>query len=271
MAVRNRPVPAQLQADVAAFTGREAELAALDLLLAGVDGASGVVRAAAQSGPGDGAVPIAVLAGTAGVGKTALAVRWARRAAAGFPDGQLYVNLRGYDPDTPVAHRRTLTTRTTHRLVPRQEQPLQVGLRTTAREHPVGIRPEPDPPRGPVDQPPLDQRPSGALIPRVQRGIDAGQHHLAEQRGDDDRAVEVREVARVVEVDRVAQVHAVELVQRGARIPQRRVQIDRADHGFELRGRHSRERPARGGDPRRDPLGPRRDPPPIGLRGVGRE
>ncbi len=39
-----------------------------------------------------------MLAGTAGVGKTALAVRWARRAAAAFPDGQLYVNLRGYDP-----------------------------------------------------------------------------------------------------------------------------------------------------------------------------
>ena len=49
-----------------------------------------------------GAVPIAVLAGTAGVGKTALAVRWARRAAAAFPDGQLYVNLRGYDPGAPV-------------------------------------------------------------------------------------------------------------------------------------------------------------------------
>ena len=49
------------------------------------------------------AVPIMVLAGTAGVGKTALAVRWARRAAAAFPDGQLYVNLRGYDPGAPVA------------------------------------------------------------------------------------------------------------------------------------------------------------------------
>ena len=43
-------------------------------------------------------MPIAVVSGTAGVGKTALAVRWAHQAAAAFPDGQLYVNLRGYDP-----------------------------------------------------------------------------------------------------------------------------------------------------------------------------
>jgi DNA-binding SARP family transcriptional activator/Flp pilus assembly protein TadD len=131
--VRDRPVPAQLPADVAAFAGREAELAALDLLLAGtagagdvrgavgaaglveaggvtgsagpagVGGSAGAAGAVGQPGLADpAAVPIAVLAGTAGVGKTALAVRWARRAAAAFPDGQLYVNLRGYDPGAPV-------------------------------------------------------------------------------------------------------------------------------------------------------------------------
>ncbi len=73
--------------------------------VAGAAGASGVGVAGAVGHPGPGdraAVPIAVLAGTAGVGKTALAVRWARRAAAAFPDGQLYVNLRGYDPGAPV-------------------------------------------------------------------------------------------------------------------------------------------------------------------------
>ena len=46
---------------------------------------------------------ISAVAGTAGVGKTALAVRWAHRVRRMFPGGQLYVNLRGYDPDEPLA------------------------------------------------------------------------------------------------------------------------------------------------------------------------
>jgi len=79
--------PAQLPPPVAAFAGRGAQLASLDALL---------------PGPDDGAV-IAVIAGTAGVGKTTLAVHWAHRVAAHFPDGQLYVNLRGFDPAGPAA------------------------------------------------------------------------------------------------------------------------------------------------------------------------
>ena len=103
-------MPAQLPGDVTAFTGRADELAGLDLLLAetsestsqhghsGMSGAGEADRMAAQSS----AVVIAVVSGTAGVGKTALAVHWARQAAGAFPDGQLYVNLRGYDPGQPV-------------------------------------------------------------------------------------------------------------------------------------------------------------------------
>jgi DNA-binding SARP family transcriptional activator/tetratricopeptide (TPR) repeat protein len=81
--VADRPVPAQLPADVPGFAGRDEHLARLDALLA--------------AGPA--AVVISALSGTAGVGKTALAVHWAHRVADRFPDGQLYVNLRGFAPD----------------------------------------------------------------------------------------------------------------------------------------------------------------------------
>ncbi len=88
---RRRPVtPAQLPADVAAFTGRADELTCLDRLLADDPGAS---SAAAR---------VAAIDGPPGVGKTALALHWAHRAADRFPDGQLYVNLHGYDPDLPL-------------------------------------------------------------------------------------------------------------------------------------------------------------------------
>jgi DNA-binding SARP family transcriptional activator/tetratricopeptide (TPR) repeat protein len=78
------PKPAQLPADVPGFTGRATELAWLDGLSAGTEAPT--------------AVPVTVVSGTAGVGKTALAVHWAHRVADRFPDGQLYVNLRGFDP-----------------------------------------------------------------------------------------------------------------------------------------------------------------------------
>ena len=82
-----RPVPVQLPADVP-FAGRAVELAVLDTMLPG-----GHAHGCAV-----------VVAGPAGVGKSALAIHWARRSAAHFPDGQLYVNLRGFSPHgRPVA------------------------------------------------------------------------------------------------------------------------------------------------------------------------
>jgi tetratricopeptide (TPR) repeat protein/DNA-binding XRE family transcriptional regulator len=80
--------PGQLPAAVSHFTGRAAELDALADML----GEASKTRT----------VVISALAGTAGVGKTALAVHWAHQVAEHFPDGQLYVNLRGYDPAEPV-------------------------------------------------------------------------------------------------------------------------------------------------------------------------
>ena len=85
-------VPRQLPAGAGFFAGREAELKELDELLDQADCEDGA------DGPG-GAVVISAVAGMAGVGKTALAVHWARRVAGRFPDGQLYVNLRGYDAE----------------------------------------------------------------------------------------------------------------------------------------------------------------------------
>ncbi len=84
------PTPRELPADVAGFTGRTNVLKTLDGLLA--DNPHG------NPAP----VVISAIAGTAGVGKTALAVHWAHRVADRFPDGQLYLNLRGYAAAAPV-------------------------------------------------------------------------------------------------------------------------------------------------------------------------
>jgi len=83
-------VPRELPATVSNFTGRTDELEMLTSLI----GESG------EEAPG--AVVISAIGGTAGVGKTALAVHWAHQVADRFPDGQLYVNLRGYDAAQPM-------------------------------------------------------------------------------------------------------------------------------------------------------------------------
>ena len=87
-----RAGPAQLPHDVRAFTGRERELADLHALVP-------------ETGdPGGRPVVITTIEGTAGVGKTALAIRFAHQVAGSFPDGQLWLNLRGFAPDqVPLA------------------------------------------------------------------------------------------------------------------------------------------------------------------------
>ena len=83
------PVPAQLPTDIHGFAGRVAHLAELDA----------IVR---EGRDNHGPVVISAISGTAGVGKTTLAVHWAHRIREQFPDGQLYVNLRGYAPTPPM-------------------------------------------------------------------------------------------------------------------------------------------------------------------------
>ena len=87
-----RVTPRELPPAVPGFTGRSAELRALTGLLDrfGTQGAEAIV--------------ITAIGGTAGVGKTALALQWAHQVSPKFADGQLYVNLRGFGPSgTPVA------------------------------------------------------------------------------------------------------------------------------------------------------------------------
>ncbi|HKN56601.1 MAG TPA: BTAD domain-containing putative transcriptional regulator [Amycolatopsis sp.] len=81
-AVPRPEVPRQLPFDVTSFTGRGAELAELD-------------RLAEDSG-------VVVIEGTAGVGKTSLAVHWSHRVRERFPGGQLFLDLRGHSAGTPV-------------------------------------------------------------------------------------------------------------------------------------------------------------------------
>lgn len=109
-------VPRQLPADIDGFTGRDHHMAQLDQLLDDAREAR----------------VVALITGTAGVGKTALAVHWARRAAGRFPDGQLYIDLRGFAHDPPVEPEQALSLFLQALGVPNGEIPMdldaQVGL-----------------------------------------------------------------------------------------------------------------------------------------------
>jgi hypothetical protein len=77
-------IPRQLPRDISLFTGREVELGQLDALLTLAENSRSPVT------------PIMAIVGTAGVGKTALAVHWASKVRDHFPDGDLYCDMRGY-------------------------------------------------------------------------------------------------------------------------------------------------------------------------------
>jgi tetratricopeptide (TPR) repeat protein/transcriptional regulator with XRE-family HTH domain len=87
-------IPHQLPAESRHFAGREAELRRLDEM------------AAAQAAQAPGLV---VVCGGAGVGKTALVVRWARSHAKAYAHGEVFVDLRGFGPGAPVEPAESLT------------------------------------------------------------------------------------------------------------------------------------------------------------------
>ncbi|MDQ7807604.1 BTAD domain-containing putative transcriptional regulator [Amycolatopsis sp. A133] len=93
--------PRQLPPDSATVIGRGSQLSALDELLLRHDG--------------PGVLPVALVVGPAGAGKTTLAVHWAHRVTAAFPDGQLFVDLQGHS-STPALGRLEVLTRFLHAL-----------------------------------------------------------------------------------------------------------------------------------------------------------
>ncbi len=117
------PVPAQLPPSLATFTGRRAELAALDAFAAAAATAGLPAppprpdpahdpRPDAVAGAGgapDGqpcrppAARICVVSGSAGTGKSTLVVQWAHRVRGGFPGGQLHADLHGFSAEPPLA------------------------------------------------------------------------------------------------------------------------------------------------------------------------
>src|SRR5262245_48851722 len=89
------PIPRQLPGDIGGFVNRLDELNRLNDALA--DGRDRPLAAG-----------VYVISGTAGVGKTSLALHWAHGVRHRFPGGQLYVNLHGYDPGPRVSPERAL-------------------------------------------------------------------------------------------------------------------------------------------------------------------
>lgn len=109
------PVPRQLPADTGVFVGRQTDLAALDAIAAGSEEPRTVI--------------ISAIAGGGGVGKTALAVHWAHRVRARFPDGDLFVDLRGYDSAQPVTPLQALDAFLRALDVPAEKIPTELGAR----------------------------------------------------------------------------------------------------------------------------------------------
>ncbi|MBG0819644.1 tetratricopeptide repeat protein [Planomonospora sp. ID91781] len=114
--LRPDAVPAELPADIATFTGRERQISRLNDHLTAAD-----ARPAAAG--------LSVISGTAGVGKTSLAVHWSHRVRHRFPDGQLFYNLHGYSDSAAKTAADALSGFLTALGVPPANVPLDVDAR----------------------------------------------------------------------------------------------------------------------------------------------
>lgn len=124
VAVAGAPPPRLLPPDVTFFTGRAEELAKLDAL----DHArthTGTTNSRSAT-----AVVISAIAGAGGMGKTSLAVHWAHGVRDQFPDGQLYVDLRGFAPNPPLTPAQALDRLLRALGVPGSAIPQEVEART---------------------------------------------------------------------------------------------------------------------------------------------
>jgi DNA-binding SARP family transcriptional activator len=112
VAVQGIAVPAELPPRVGYFTGRNDEFKGLDKLLA--------VRAS------DSDHKVVLISGGTGMGKTALALEWAHHAAPGFPDGQLFLDLQGHDPQTTLGPSAVVSHLLRGMGVPRDRVPVEL-------------------------------------------------------------------------------------------------------------------------------------------------
>ena len=112
----------------------------------------------------------------------------------------------------------------------------QVGLGAAAGEHPVGVVAEPDPGGGPVDQLLLDQGRAGALVPGFHRRVERRGDRFGEDRRQRDGAIEMRDVARMMEMHGVIEIEPMDLFEAGIEIAERPVEIDRLERGLQLVG-----------------------------------
>lgn len=109
------PAPSQIPTSARHFCGRCTEARTLDRLLANNSEVTNL--------------PVVLISGMAGVGKTTLAVHWADSVREQFPDGNLYVNLRGYDAESPLQPEQVLDSFLRALDVPAERIPLDLDSR----------------------------------------------------------------------------------------------------------------------------------------------